>query len=131
MAVNTQDLANLVRNWVHYDNLTTTFSKQTQNARRVRDDFEERILQQLRASNMENAVIQIHGGRLVVTEEKQTQPITLTRLEESLHAYYKNAGVDETSAIMKHIRNTRVVEVQKRLKKTVTVPPLPPPPALQ
>lgn len=126
MSMNTQDLANLVRNWVHYDNLTSTFSKQTQTARRVRDEFENRILHQLRSSNMENAVIQIHGGRLVVSEEKQTQPITLTRLEEALHSYYQKSSVDETAAIMKHVRNSRVVEVTKRLKKTVVVPPLPP-----
>lgn len=134
--MNTQELGNFVRNWVHYDNLTTSLSKQTTNARKVRDDFEERILQQLHANNMENAVIQVQGGRLLVGEERHTQPLTLARIEEGIHAYFaeqKRLGkntVDDTPAIIRFLKTHRTVEVSKRLKKqTVAVPPLPPPPA--
>jgi hypothetical protein len=135
--MNTQELGNLVRNWVHYDNLTTSLSKQTSNARKVRDDFEGKILDQLRVNSMENAVIQIQGGRLLVSEERHTQPLTLSRLEEGIHAYFadqKRLGkstVDETAAIIRFLKTHRAVEITKRLKKqTVVVPPLPPLPPL-
>jgi hypothetical protein len=133
--MNTQELGNYVRNWVHYDNLSSTLSKQTQNARRVRDEFEEKILTQLHAHNMDSAVIQIQGGRLSVVEERHTQPLTLSRLEEGLHAYFdeqRRLGrpiPDDTSAIMKFIKTARPVELTRRLKKQTTVPPLPPPPS--
>lgn len=134
--MNTQELGNYVRNWVHYDNLTTSLSKQTTNARRVRDDFEGKILDQLHANKMENAVIQIQGGRLLVGEERHTQPLTLARIEEGIHAYFveqKRLGktvADETPGIMRFIKTHRPVEITKRLKKqTVVVPPLPPPPS--
>jgi len=133
--MNTQELANWVRNWVHYDNLATSLSKQTTNSRRVRDEFEGRILQQLKVNNMENAVIQIQGGRLTVAEEKHNQPLTYARIEEAMHSYFAEkkkrfpTAEDETPAILRHMKETRSVDITKRLKKQVAVPPLPPPPA--
>jgi hypothetical protein len=131
--MDTQELGNFVRNWVHYDNLATTLSKQTQSARKVRDTFEKTILDKLRANNMENAVIQIQGGRLVIAEEKHNQPLTYTRIEEGLKAYYlekqKTAGrvlPDESAAIMRFLKGHREVEITKKLKKQVALPPLPP-----
>ena len=131
--MNTQELGNFVRNWVHYDNLASSLSKQTQNARKVRDTFETTILDKLRVNNMENAVIQIQGGRLVVAEEKHNQPLTYTRIEEGLKAYYlekqKTSGrpvVDESASILRFLKSHREVEITKKLKKQATVPPLPP-----
>lgn len=139
--MNTQELGNFVRNWVHYDNLATSLSKQTQNARRVRDEFENKILEQLHIHNMETAIIQIQGGRLVVAEERHAQPLSFTRLEEGLHAFFmekaKVSGgrpsTDDTAAILKFLKAHRKddMEIKKRLKKQAAVPPLPPlpPPA--
>lgn len=138
MSINTQELANHVRNWVHYDNLTTSLSKQSQNARKVRDDFEGKIMGLLRENNMENATIQIQGGKLSIVEEKHTQPWTLTRLEEALRGYFHQPAVmrggggspdQEVSQILKYLRNNRSIEVVKRLKKQVVPPGLPPLPA--
>lgn len=130
--LNTVDLGVWVRNWVHYDNLATSLYRQCSNARKVRDDFESKIRGSLTQNNMENAVIQIHGGRLFLAEEKHQQPITLSRLEEILHAYYKAKGVgtdyDETQAILRFLRKQRGYEITKRLKKQAgVVPPLPAP----
>lgn len=136
MQTNTQELANIVRNWVHFDNLATSLSKQASNARRLRDEFETSIINTLQANHMENATIQIHGGKLVISDEKHSQPLTLTRLEEQLHKYFLEKRVqnlsapDETSDILKFLRKNRQVDVSKKLKKVPIVPPLPPPPSL-
>lgn len=129
--MNTQELANWVRNWVHYDNLATSLYRQTSNARKVRDDYEGKILESLRMSNMENAIIQIAGGRLLVQEDKHAAPFTLARLEELLHDYHnQKGGMDETENILKYVRKHRAYEIQKKLKKQTgpVAPPLPPPP---
>jgi hypothetical protein len=128
--MNTQELANSVRHWVHYDNLCSSFSKQSQNARRIRDEFEEKIVNQLVSNNMENAVIQIQGGRLSIVEEKHTQPLSLSRIEESLKEYFSKpgAGPDQSANIMKFLKNSRGVETSKKLKKQVATPALPPVP---
>lgn len=129
-APNTNELAHYVRNYVHYDNLATGLYRQTVNARKVRDDFEEKILGNLRTHNMENAVIQIAGGRLVVHEERHNQPITLGRMEELLHAYFISKNIpDDTQNIMKFMKKQRGYETVTRLKKQTGPPPTPLPPA--
>jgi len=124
--MNTQELAFWVRNWVHYDNLASGLYRQTINARKVRDDFEVKILESLKASNMENAVIQIAGGRLVVHEERHNQPLTLGRIEDLLHSYFASKNLpDESQNMMKHFRKQREYEVHKKLKKQAAAAPLP------
>lgn len=128
--VNTQDLAYLVRNYVHYDNLATGLYRQTVNARKIRDDFETKILNNLRSQNMENAIIQIAGGRLVVHEERRNQPLTLGRMEEFLHAYFTSKNQpDDTQNIVKFMKRQRGYEVFKTLRKQSGPPPTPLPPA--
>jgi hypothetical protein len=122
MTLDTNQLGNWVRNYVHYDNLASSLSKQLQNARKVKDDFESKIISSLEASNMSNAVIQIAGGKLTLAEEKHANALTLTRLEELLHNYYKSQGrqtTDETLEIMKYIKAERGSDTTKKLKKTV------------
>ena len=118
-----EDIANLIRNYVHYDNLTSTLQKQTQNARIVRDDFEKRIIHELKLNNMENAVIQIVGGRLKVVEENHFNPLSFKYLEELLHNYYTSKKVsDDTSNIIKYVKTNRKVETFSKLKKIITPP---------
>ena len=132
--MNVSDLGNWVRNWVHYDNLALGLNRQATNARKLREDYEDKIIGHLQTNSMENAVIQIAGGRLTVNEERHSQPLTLTRLEEILRGYYASKGatgpLDETPEIMKYLRKQRGFEVTKKLKKTTSapLPPLPPPP---
>ena len=116
--VNKEDIASLVRNYVHYDNLATTMNKQTQNARVVRDDYEKRIIDELKRNKMENAIIQIVGGKLKIVEEKHSTPLSYKNLEESLHDYYfQKKKVDETADIIKYIKGKRVIESTQRIKK--------------
>ena len=118
-----EDIANLIRNYVHYDNLTSTLQKQTQNARIVRDDFEKRIIHELKLNNMENAVIQIVGGRLKVVEENHFNPLSFKYLEELLHNYYTSKKVSyDTSNIIKYVKTNRKVETFSKLKKIITPP---------
>jgi len=117
-----QSLGNLVRSWVHYDTLTANFNKQAQNTRKERDTYEEQILTVLKNSNYDKAVIQISGGKLMVHDEKHSQPLTFTSLEELLHQYYMNkrpGGADETTAIIKFIKENRTVHTGLKLKRVM------------
>jgi hypothetical protein len=121
MALDTNQLGYMVRNYVHYDNLASGLYKQLQNTRKLKDDFENKIIGYLQSVSMEKAVIQIAGGRLTVGEEKHSSALTLTKIEELLHGYYKSQGresTDETQAIMKYIKAERGAEVTKKLKKS-------------
>jgi CRISPR/Cas system CSM-associated protein Csm2 small subunit len=118
-----QSLGNLVRSWVHYDTLTTNFNKQLLNTRKERDVYEKQIIQTMKNSNYEKAVIQISGGKLLLTDEKHSQPLTFSSLQELLHEYFKHSAPgkeDQTAAILKFIKENRTVTTGVKLKKIMT-----------
>lgn len=119
--MNTSELGEFVKKWVHYDQLAGNLSRQASNARRARDTIENSILQWLRSNSMMNSIIQIGGGRLTVHEEKHTAPLTFQRLEGHLREYYRqkrNGSPDETDDILKFIRDHRHITTETRLKKS-------------
>ncbi len=128
------DLPQMVRSYVHYDNLVNNYNKQAGGARKLRDQFEGQIIKSLRNNHMENAVIQIAGATLTCTNEKCAPALSLPRLETYLHGYFaqKGNGFDETDAILRYIRLQKTNDTQTiaKLKKTPLPQPLPQPPLL-
>ena len=124
--MSSQEIATWVRNWVHYDNLTSSLSKQTTNARKMRDTYEDQIISGLRRSHMENAVIKVAGGQITLSHEKTSAALSLGRIEEITRKYFELRGTgDETEAYMRFLRKNRGTEDSVRLKKSMNVPPLP------
>jgi hypothetical protein len=127
------DLTTLVRNYVHYDNLTNNYNKQLSGARKLRNDFEHKIIQNLRSNRMENAIIQVSGANLQIAEEKVIPSFSLPRIEAWLHKYYKQKGngIDETDAILRFMKLQKTNETTTiaSLKKTSMPTPIPPPPS--
>lgn len=123
-----------VRNWLHYDNLATSFYKQANRARQIKDQYEGKILDELRAKHGENTIIQINGGTLSVVEERNPKTLSLVRIEQLLHQYYHKHGAtagapgtkDPTEDIMRFIKSNRGYDVAKKIKKT-SVPNIPQP----
>jgi hypothetical protein len=116
-----EGLPELIRSWVHYDNLAATHSRLAQQARTARSLWEKQVLEYLKINNLMNATIQITNGRLSVHEEKHAQPLTMQRIESLLHDYFntKPMGSDnETQDIMNFIRTHRTHTVETKLKKS-------------
>lgn len=108
-----------VRYWLHYSNLASSFYKQFGGVRKIRDDYEKQIITTLQKNGMEKAMIQIGGGKLQVIEKKEANPLTLSKLEELLHLYYRQrGGKDETSEILSFIRANRGYSTTKALKQS-------------
>ncbi len=128
-------ISNYVRNWVHYDNLASSFYKQSLGARKIKDEFEDKIIQHLTHNNMQNAVIQTSNGRITLNDEKKPNQLSLSKIEELLHQYYRaNGGRDETLQIIQFIRGNRGYEARKCLRKSNAIPqqipPIPPIPPM-
>lgn len=119
-AIQTQpasNFANLVKNWIHYDNLASSFYKQTLNARKVRSEYESQIQENLHKQKMENAVIQVNGGKITIIEEKQPATLTMLKLEELLHNFFYSAKQnDQTREILEYVRENRGISSSKRLR---------------
>lgn len=125
------ELVDIVRHWVHFDNLAETLSKQVNNARTMRKTFEDKILTLLDTLGIRNAQLQITGA--VLQRDVDTKPYDLswTLLEEQLHNYYRTKGKqDETASVIEFIRKNRGTKTTESLKKTLTAEtPLKKPPS--
>lgn len=114
------ELAEAVRKWVHFDNLTESLSKQAQNARTLRTQHEAQVLRLLETTGMKGAQIQITGATLQFAQRSKPGDLTWSFLDEQLHAFFKTKGKpDETSAILEFIQAHRVSKTQDYLKKTL------------
>ena len=123
------ELPTLVRNFVHYDNLASNYSKQASGARNLRNEYESKVIHALRSNNMENAIIQVSGARLQLAEEKSAPSLSMPRLQQYLDRFYaqKGTGVNETEAILRFIRlqkanDTQSVACLKKISIPATIP---------
>ena len=127
------ELPSLVRNFIHYDNLASNYSKQASGARNLRNEYESKVIHALRSHNMENAIIQVSGARLQLAEEKSAPSLSMPRLQQYLDRFYaqKGTGVNETEAILRFIRLQKVNDTQTvACLKKISIPaniPAPPP----
>jgi Family of unknown function (DUF5760) len=118
------NLGTYVRYWLHYSDLASSFYKQFGGVRKIRDDYEKQIITSLEKNGMEKATIQIGGGQLRVSQRREPNPLTLAKIEELLHLYYRQkGGRDETMDMMTFIRANRGYTTVKSLKKSGTNPP--------
>ena len=73
---------------------------------------------------MEKATIQIGGGHIHVIDKRDPNPLSLTKIEELLHGYFKQkGGRDEAPEIMTFIRGNRGYTMNKSLKQSGIIPP--------
>ena len=108
-----------VRYWLHYKNLASSLYKQFGAARKVQDDYEKQVIGTLQRTGMENAMIQINGGNIQVADKREPNPLSLTKIEELLHGYYRQkGGRDETMDIMTFLRANRGYSLSKTLKQS-------------
>jgi hypothetical protein len=111
------NFATLVKSWIHYDNLASSFYKQTLNARKVRSEYEAQIQENLHKQKMENAIIQVNGGKIGIVEERQPAPLTMLKLEDLLHTYFHSSKqTDQTREILEFVRENRGTTSSKRLR---------------
>jgi hypothetical protein len=113
-----------VRYWLHYNNLASSFYKQYGAAKKIKDDYEGQIISTLQRNGMEKATIQIGGGQLHVVDKREPNQLSLTKIEDLLHGYFRQkGGRDEAQDIMTFIRANRGYTVNKSIKQTGIPPP--------
>ena len=122
----------LVRSYLHYGGMASSFYKQYLAAKKIKDQYEANVIGLLQQNGMEKATIQIGGGTLNVTERREANPLSLTKIEELLHGYFRQrGGRDETAEVMTYIRSNRGTTVIKGLKQNGLQGAAQPPPQLQ
>ena len=117
-------IATYVRYWLHYGNMASSFFKQFGAVRKIRDDYEKQIIGLLQQNGMEKATIKINNGNINVTDKREPNQLSLSKVEELLHGYFmQRGGKDETMEIMTFIRSNRGYSTHKVLKQSGMTPP--------
>lgn len=117
-------IGTFVRYWLHYSNLASSFYKQYCAAKKIKDDYESQVISTLQKSGMEKATIQINGGQIHVTDKREPNQLSLTKIEDLLHGYFRQrGGRDEAADIMTFIRANRGYTINKSLKQSGIVQP--------
>ena len=117
--MDTQPIGTLVRSWIHYQNLATSCMKQSLAARKVKEQFESQVITTLQHQGMMNAVIQTNSGRITVADRREANPLSISKVEELLHAYFRQrGGRDETLEIMTFLRANRGYTTSTYLKQS-------------
>lgn len=119
MASSDPGIGTAVRYFLHYSNLASSFYKQYGAAKKVKDEYEQQIINTLRQNGMENATIQINGGQITVINKRDPNQLSLSKIEELLHGYFKQkGGPDQSLDIMTFIRANRGYTMNKYLKQS-------------
>ena len=119
MATSDPGIGTAVRYFLHYSNLASSFYKQYGAAKKVKDEYEQQIINTLRQSGMENATIQINGGQITVINKREPNQLSLSKIEDLLVGYFKQkGGADQTLDIMTFIRSNRGYTMNKYLKQS-------------
>lgn len=112
-------IGTFVRYYLHYSNLASSFYKQYGAAKKVKDDYEKQIINTLQQTGMEKATIQIGDGHINVVDKREPNQLSLTKIEDLLHSYFRQrGGRDESAEIMTFIRANRGYTINKLLKQT-------------
>jgi hypothetical protein len=73
---------------------------------------------------MEKATIQIGGGQINIVDKREPNQLSLTKIEELLHGYFRQkGGSDLTLEIMTFIRANRGYTMNKFLRQSGITPP--------
>ena len=116
-------IGTFVRYWLHYSNLAASFYKQYGGAKALQDQYANQIIQLLQQSKMEHAIMQIGGGSISVSDKRTPHQLSLTKIQQLLHEYFKQrGGADETKQIMLFLNANRGFTMTKTLKKSGLAP---------
>lgn len=128
------ELADAVRHWIHFDNLTETINKQLTNTRNMRNQYEAKVLELMDKGGIKKSSIRVTGAILTCATRNKPTDLSWTFLEDQLHEYFRTrGGKDETKDVLGFLQNHRSTKTIEYLKKSSLTNPTtttPPPAAL-
>jgi hypothetical protein len=107
-----------IKKWVALDNQLKTLGEKTKTLRDEKNSLEEGIMSYVETNNLSNATVNISDGKLRFVSTKQTAPLTLKHVEESLSKCIGNEN--QVFQIMKIIKDSREVKYNADIKRYVS-----------
>ena len=104
-----------IKKWVALDNQLKTVNERSKQLRDEKNTLEEGILTYVETNKLSNATVNISDGKLRFVSSKQTAPLTLKHVEESLSKCI--GSENQVMHIMKIIKDSREVKYIPDIKR--------------
>ena len=104
-----------IQKWVVLDNQMKQLNNKIKTIHDERDALEEQILKYAQTNNLFNSIVKISDGKLKFTKTKQSTPLSLKYIEETLKNCIKSE--EQIKYIMNHIKETRQFKIVPDIKR--------------
>lgn len=114
-----QDFVEDIKKWVDYDNRIDAYNSKIKSLKDEKLTLTNKITTHMEANKMNNTIINITGGKIKLTEQSISTPLSYKFLEDSLNKYF-NQDPDKVGDIidfLKQNRSTRKNVVLKRFSQ--------------
>lgn len=112
--MNQEGFIESIKTWVSLDNKLKVLSEKTKEIREEKNEISDRINVFVEENRLLNNVVEITGGKLKFTTNKNQSAITYKFLEKSLGEIY---SPEEVEKILEHIKNSRESKVEPEIKR--------------
>lgn len=104
-----------IQKWVVLDNQVQQLNNKIKTIRDERDTHEAQILKYAETNNLFNSAIKISDGKLKFTNTKQSTPLSLRYIEETLRKCIKSD--EQIKYIMNQIKESRQIKIVPDIKR--------------
>jgi len=104
-----------IKKWVLLDTQIKQLNDKSKELKDEKNSIETNILDYVETNHLNNATAKIAGGSLKFVEIKQTSPITLKFLQQTLSECIKNPS--QVDQIMNYIKDKREIKYSKDIKR--------------
>ncbi|MDA7464527.1 hypothetical protein N8996_07050 [Candidatus Poseidonia alphae] len=103
-----------IKKWVSTDSQIKILNDKIKDIKNEKQQLGESIFNFVETNNLSQSTIKISDGKLKFTQTKQTGPVTLGFLENTLGELFSE---EQTNQIMDHIKSKREVKYSSEIKR--------------
>jgi len=103
-----------IKKWVSTDSQIKILNDKIKDIKNEKQQLGESIFNFVETNNLSQSTIKISDGKLKFTQTKQTSPVTLGFLENTLGELFSE---EQTNKIMDHIKSKREVKYSPEIKR--------------
>ena len=105
-----------IKLWVENDNKINILTQKIKDIRDEKTSLHNKIISYMQSNNLDNTTINITGGKIKLSEQIVSTPLTYKYLEESLKVYFKD-DITKVENIINHVKTSRIGKKNVFLKR--------------
>lgn len=112
-----QEFVEDIKLWVENDNKINILSQKMKDLRDEKTNLHNKIISYMQSNNLDNTTINITGGKIKLSEQSVSTPLTYKYLEEHLKVYF-NQDDKKVEDIIGYLKTRRSQKKNTFLKRS-------------